>query len=124
MRIWITHLRPQSVPVMTREGFSLGALLLGPVWLLARGALIAAALALLAVVLTGVLAGGPSRIVLEAGLFVLLGVSGRDLVRWDLGVRGYRAVHVLAARDTDAALARLLVIRPEFAGSFMPPGHA
>ncbi len=102
----------------------MGAFLLGPIWLLARGAFVPAALALAAGVLAGLLTGGGSRIVLELGIALLLGVSGRDLVRWHLELRGYRTAHVLAARDEDTALARLLSVRPELAGSFMPPERA
>lgn len=124
MTIWTAHLRPQAAPVLIREGFSLGALLLGSLWLLGRGAIIPAALALAAEVLAGVLTAGPSRIVLELGIALILGLSGRDLIRWHLGLRGYRTAHILAAPDRDAALARLLAARPELAGSFMPPGRA
>ncbi len=124
MTIWTAHLRPHAAPVLIREGFSLGALVFGFLWLLGRGAFIPAALALAAQVLAGVLTRGPSRVVLELGIAVILGVSGRDLVRWHLGLRGYRPAHVLAAQDYDAALARLLAARPELAGSFMPPERA
>lgn len=124
MRIWTAHLRPHAAPVLIREGFSWGALVFGWLWLLARGAFIPAALALAAEVLVGVLTGGGARIVLELGIAIILGLSGRDLVRWHLGLRGYRTAHVLAARDRDAALARLLAVRPELAGSFMPPERA
>ena len=48
-------------------------------------------------------------------LSVLAGVMGRDLVRWSLERRGYAMVHVLAARDEDGALARLLTYRPDIA---------
>ncbi len=124
MRIWTAHVRPNAPPVLIREGFSLVAFLFGCLWLLARGAFIPAALALAAAVLAGVLTGGAARIVLELGIAFFLGFSGRDLVRWSVGMRGYRVAHVLAARDRDVALSRLLAARPELAGSFMPPGRA
>ncbi len=124
MRIWTAHLRANTAPVLVCEGFSLGAFLFGPIWLLARGAFVPAALALAAGLLAGLLTGDGSRIVLELGIALLLGMSGRDLVRWHLGLRGYRTAHVLAASDEDVALARLLAVRPELAGSFMPPERA
>ncbi|MEO9188800.1 MAG: DUF2628 domain-containing protein [Acetobacteraceae bacterium] len=124
MRIWTAHVRPNAAPVLIREGWSWGAFLFGPLWLLARGALIPAALALAVAVLAGVLTGGTARVVLEFGIAFLLGFSGRDLVRWHLGLRGYRIAHVLAAHDPDVALSRLLAARPELAGTFMPPGRA
>ena len=40
---------------------------------------------------------------------------GRDILRWSLDRRGYTLAHVLAARDEEAALARLLTYRPEIA---------
>jgi uncharacterized protein DUF2628 len=124
VRIWTAHLRANAAPVLVPEGFSLGACLLGPIWLLARGAFVPAALALAAALLAGLLTGGGARVVLELGIAALLGLSGRDLVRWHLDLRGYRAAHVLAASDEDAALARLLAARPDLAGSFMPPERA
>ena len=124
MTIWTAHLRPHAAPVLICEGFSLGALVFGFLWLLVRGAWIPAALVLAAEVLAGVLTAGPSRIVLELGIAAILGLSGRDLVRWHLGLRGYRIAHVLAATDRDVALARLLAARPELAGSFLPPRDA
>ncbi len=124
MRIWTAHVRPNAAPVLVREGWSLGAFVFGCLWLFARGAFIPAALALAAEVLVGVLTAGAARIVLELGIALLLGLSGRDLVRWHLGLRGYRTAHVLAASDPDVALSRLLAARPELAGSFMPPGRA
>ena len=41
------------------------------------------------------------------------GVFGRDLVRWSLARRGFDEAHVIAARDADTALARLLARRPD-----------
>ncbi|MGH7042721.1 MAG: DUF2628 domain-containing protein [Acetobacteraceae bacterium] len=120
MRIFTTHLRPGGTPVLVREGFAWGALLFGGFWLLARRAWIAGALALAAAVLIASLIHGPARGVLEAGLAVGLGLTGRDLVRSSLGRRGYRLAHVVAARDADAALARLLDVRPELAAAFVP----
>ena len=124
MKVWTAHLRPNTAPVLICEGFSPGAFLLGPIWLLAQSAFIPAALALAAELLAGLLTSGGSRIALELGIALLLGVSGRDLVRWHLDLRGYRVAHILAASDEDTALARLLAVRPDLAGSFMPPGSA
>lgn len=109
---------------MVREGWSWGAFLFGCLWLLFHGAFVAAALALLAEVLVGVFTAGGARIALELGIAFLIGFSGRDLVRWHLGLRGYRTAHVLAAHDQDVALSRLLAADPALAGRFMPPGKA
>jgi hypothetical protein len=124
VRIYTAHLRLRSEPVLVREGFSWGALLFGGLWLLVHRAWIAGILALIAGVLIGTFAAGAGRAVLELGLAVLLGLTGRDLLRWSLNRRGYTMAKVLAARDADAALARLLTTRPDLGAAYMPPDAA
>ncbi len=41
------------------------------------------------------------------------GLFGHDLVRWSLARRGFLLAHVVAGRDGDEALARLLGNRPD-----------
>jgi hypothetical protein len=96
--------------VLVKEGFSWGALLLGPLWLLAHRAWIAGVIAIAALVLVGVARPG-----LTWGVLVLLGFTGRDLVRWGLGRRGYALAHVVAGRTEDDAFLRLLGNRPDLA---------
>lgn len=114
MRTWTAHLRPGRSPVLVREGFSVGAMLFGPLWLLAQGAWVPAALSVVAVL--GVVAlPDPEGTV---GLLVLAwahGVFGNDLRRWALALAGAGTAAVLAARDEDAAFARLVHARPELA---------
>jgi Protein of unknown function (DUF2628) len=117
VRTYTVHDKPGRPPVLVREGFSWGALVLGPVWLAARGAWIPAALALLGFMAIAVLTRGAAEAALWAGLAVLLGVAGHDLRRWALRLHGYALVHVVAARDRDAALARLLTGRPDMAAA-------
>lgn len=124
MRIYTAHLRAQRPPVLVKEGFAWGAFLFGWVWLLVHRAWIPGLLALAASVLIGVLTEAGARVLLEIGLALLLGLTGRDLVRWSLARRGYTLAHVLAARDTNSALARLLTGRPDLAASFLPPEQA
>lgn len=124
MKIYTAHLRPRAAPVLVKDGFSWGALLFGCLWLFAWRAWIPAILALAAGVLIGALATDGARIALEFALAVLLGLIGRDLVGWSLARRGYTLVHIVAARDGDAALARLLTARPDLAAGFLPPGTA
>jgi hypothetical protein len=124
MKYWTAHLRPDAEPVLVREGFSWGALVFGPFWLLAQRAWIAAAIALAANVAITLLLESPLDIVLSAALALLLGLSGHDLVRWSMESRGYLLTTVLAARSEAEALARLLAARPDLAGRFMPPGAA
>jgi hypothetical protein len=119
VRIYTAHLRPSSAPKLVKEGFSWGALLFGWLWLLAHRAWIPAVLALAASALIGVFTADGARPVLECGLAFLLGSTGRDLVRWSLARKGYVLAHVVAARDADAALARLLTGRPDLARALM-----
>ena len=112
MRFYTAHLRGDREPVLVREGFSWGAAIFGPFWLLAHRAWIAGALVLVADLMLGLLRNpyGP-----VAGLFAvwLLGLFGQDLRRWNLSLAGYTMPHVVAARDLAAAEARLFGARPE-----------
>jgi len=99
--------------VLVPEGFSWGALVLGPLWLAAYRAWVPAAIALAAAIIILALGTDAIQAVLLAGLGVLLGQSGQDLRRWSLTQRGYRLAHVLAAPDEEAALERLLTAQPD-----------
>ena len=109
MRIYTAHTAPGRAPVLVTEGFSWGALVLGPIWLAAHRAWSFAAIALAAYVVALVLA--PGWIVIVPAL--LMGLFGRDLQRLSLEHRGYVMAHVVAASDVDAGLARLLARRPD-----------
>jgi hypothetical protein len=112
VKVWTAHTSAHAAPVLVREGFSWGAALFGPFWLLAHRAWIAGVLVLCLWV--GVaLVPPPLRGVLELALAWLLGLCGRDLLRWSLARRGYLLAHVVAARNRDDALARLLDRRPD-----------
>ena len=124
MRFWTAHIRFGTAPVLVRDGFSWGALLLGPLWLAVHRAWIAAVLALAASVLIVVLAKDEIAAALLATLMLLLGLSGHDLRRWSLDYRGFLLAQVVVARDELDALARLLDRRPDLKGSFLPPEAA
>lgn len=127
MKSWTVHLKPDREPVLLREGWSWGAFLFGPFWLLFQRAWVPAALWLALTVVLPALAPAPARPVVGFALSVLAGLLGRDLVRWSLPRRGYELAHVLAARDEEGALARLFAARPDLAGlGFAPvrPGLA
>jgi hypothetical protein len=113
VRIYTAHTCPRRPPALVPEGFSWGALVFGPLWLLARRAWIAGVLALCAFLLIAVLARGDVAAVLLLGLAWLLGLFGHDLRRWSLSRDGFVLVHVVAAADIDTALARLLDRRPD-----------
>lgn len=124
MRIYTAYLRDGAAPKLVREGFSWGALIFGCLWLFVQGAWIPGLLALVFEILIGVLTTDAARLALELVLAVLLGLTGHDLIRWSILRRGYRLVHVLAARDVESAFARLLAVRPDLAGTFLPAGAA
>ena len=113
MRIWTAHLHPARPPVLVQEGWSWGAAAFGPFWLLAHRAWVPGVLVLAAVVILNLAVPGALRPVLVLGFFVLLGLLGRDLLRWALDRRGYALQHVVAAPDGDAALLRLLDARAD-----------
>jgi hypothetical protein len=111
VRTYTAHLRSRGAPVLVREGFSLGAMLFGPFWLLAGRAWIPALLSIAAWMAAGALPA-PWPGVAGPVLAWAHGVFGRDMLRFGLERAGYRLVHVVAARDEDAALARLLAAEP------------
>ena len=120
MRLYTALLRHDAEPILVREGFSWGAFLFGPIWLAVHRAWVAAALSLAAYVLIAVLASPALGPVLGRGLALTLGLTGNDLWRWALEQRGYALLHVLAARDWDGALQRLLAYRPDLAERLRP----
>ena len=120
MKIYTALLKPNAEPVLVREGFAWGAFILGPIWLAAHRAWIAAAITLALFILIDILTPQPARTILATGLAVLLGLIGNDLRRWALQQRGFLLMHVLAAQNTEDAFARLLTTRPDLAARFRP----
>ena len=120
MTFYTAHLKPDAEPVLVKEGFSWGALVFGPLWLAAHHAWIAAAFTLAGYVLIAVLIPPPASRILVLGLAALLGLIGRDLRRWTLQQRGYLLTHVVAARDPEDALLRLVTHRPDLASRYRP----
>ena len=122
MRFWTAHVRPGAPPVLVREGFSWGALIFGPLWLLAHRVWIPAVLVLAAASLIVVLTSEGIAAALMMSLIVFLGLSGQDLRRCSLDHRGYLLAQVVSGRGEIDALATLLERRPDLHGSFLPPG--
>ena len=127
MRVWTVHTPPEAqglaraagvearlrLPVLVPEGFSWPAFLFGLPWLLWHRLWLAtviylAGMAVLAAVLP--LAGLPPAAVAVALLAVqlLLGFHAQDIRRAGLARRRFAAAHVVAERDADRALARVL----------------
>lgn len=113
MKIWTAYEKPHSSPILLREGFSFGALIFGPFWLAAYRAWLPAGVALLLWIIIPLLSHPPASVVLSLGLAVLLGFSGRDLVRWSIARRGYLEANVVTGRNEDEAQSRLLNARPD-----------
>ena len=111
MRTYTALTRPASCPELVPEGFSLMALLFGPLWLAFNGAWAFAVLAVAIDLLLYRFAPSWSWAVMP----VLTGLFGQDLRRAALTLRGFTLVHVVAARDFDTALGRLLTARPDLA---------
>ncbi len=119
MKIWTAHEKPHAAPRLVREGFSFGALLWGPFWLAAHRLWLLAAALLLLDVLVLVLTRPPASLVLTAGVALLLGFSGRDLLRWSAARQGYLETGVVAAGNEDEARLRLFNARPDLAAHAM-----
>ena len=119
MKVWSVHTRAESAPVLVREGFSWGACVFGPLWLFAHRAWIAGVLVLCGWILAAAMPGG-----LGPALMLVLawatGVFGTDWLRWSLAGRGFTLVHAIAARNEDAAFARLMAARPDLAAAAAP----
>jgi hypothetical protein len=113
VRIWTAHEKPHAAPILIREGFSFGAFLFGPIWLLGRGAWLAALILVAAALAIVLLAPRPMSFVLSFGLALLQGFSGRDLVRWTVARRGYLETNIVTGSNEDAALARLYGARAD-----------
>jgi len=124
MRIWTLHLPPGASlraavpptaaarsPRLLPEGFSLWALLFGPLWLLRHGCWLAA-LGAFALLAACAFVPDPLGTPLALGVQAMLGLHGHDLRRWTLGRRGWTLAHVVLGADEDAALARAIAAEP------------
>jgi hypothetical protein len=106
---------PRGRVALVPEGFSLVAALAPAVWMLWHRLWIALALLVALSVLGAWLL--PSAIfpwVLIA-VQLAMGFQAQDIRRWTLGRQGLREVAVVAGRDEEAALLRLLAARPDLA---------
>ncbi len=113
MITYTAHTKPGREPILVKEGFSWGAFLFGPLWFATWRAWVPAAVYLLLLAVVGRFLPGRLGLLLLFAAALLAGLMGRDLVRCILERRGYTLVHVLAARNEDAALGRLLTFRPD-----------
>ncbi|MBC7800358.1 MAG: DUF2628 domain-containing protein [Gemmatimonadaceae bacterium] len=121
MKNYTAHLMPDRAPVLLQEGWSWGAALFGPLWFLAFRAWVPAALFAGAIAVVQLLVPPGAGFAIGLGFVVLAGLMGRDVLRWSLEQRGYVLEHVLAARDEEGALARLLHARTDLHETFLEP---
>lgn len=122
MKSYTAHLMDDRAPILVPEGWSWGAALFGPAWLLFHRAWIPAGIYGAAILLVQWLppAWGSA---IGLGLVVLAGLMGRDALRWSLEQRGYTLDHVVAARDEEGALARLLHARTDLHDAYLEPSR-
>jgi hypothetical protein len=113
VKIWTAHEKPHASPVLVHEGFSFGALIFGALWLAVQQAWWPAGGVFLLNILILLLTHRPASLVFILGLRLLLGFSGRDLVRWSIARRGYLESNVVTGRDEDEARSRLFAARPD-----------
>ena len=121
MKSYTAHIKPDCPPVLLPDGWSWGAAVFGPLWLLAHRAWIPALLFAAVVVLVQAFVPPALALVIALGLGVLSGLLGQDAVRWSLERRDYLLSHVLVARDEESALARLLQARTDLNTAFIGP---
>ncbi len=112
MTSFTVHVKDGAPLRLVPERFSLGALLLGPIWLLLVGAWIPAILLACAWAAAVMLVPDAMLPPVALGLAWFAGLCGRDLRRWSLARSGWRAPHVVVARNEEEALARLLRFHP------------
>ena len=120
MRLFTVHARTGTKPAtrLVREGFSFPAFLFGPLWLLWHALwlgllgylLLAAAIAAIP---------DPWENWAALALQLLLGLHARDIQRWTLARRGFTTEGVVAGRDEEEALLRLVSARPGLARGVM-----
>ena len=122
LKIYTVLVKAGREPVLMSEGFAWGAFFLGPLWLAAHRAWIAAAISLAAYVLIAVLAprrsgSDPDR---RAALFFWVFMA-MTCARWALEHRGYTLLHVrrLANGGTRPWM-RLMTHRPDLAARYRP----
>jgi len=118
VRTYTAHLKPGRPPILVRESWSWGAFVLGPIWLAAHRAWIPAAFDLAAAILIATLVPDRAQAPAFLALTLIVGLLGRDMIRWSLARRGYTLAHVIAARDEEGALGRLLTARADLQQSY------
>ena len=116
MKTYTVHLHRRKPPVLVPERFSWGALFFGPLWLLWHHAWIAAVLAVAVLFLACTVPPPPFRPLIAFTVMLLLGLLGNDIRRWHLGFQRFHLGCIVAGRNHDEALFRLLSHRTDLLG--------
>jgi len=120
LKLFLVLVKPKAEPVLISDSFAWGSFFVGPIWLAARRAWIAAGLSLATYVLIAVLAPPLLAAILSLSVAVFLGLHGHDLQVWALEHRGYTVVHLVAGNGWDEAWMRLMTHRPDLAARLLP----
>jgi hypothetical protein len=133
MRVWTVHTPPEALrlarddqdmpaagrrarpPVLVREGFAWLAFFFALPWLLWHRLWLETVIYLGLVAILAALVPAGAALPVALALQFLLGAHARDLQRWSLARRGYVQAHVVAERDADRALLRLIEAQPDLA---------
>ncbi|WP_431282597.1 DUF2628 domain-containing protein [Humitalea sp. 24SJ18S-53] len=114
MRIFTAHAGPHRDPedlLLVPERASLVAMVVPLPWLLWHRCWMAAAAYCIVALAIGLLATPSIAVWLAAGAHILIGLSAQDIRRLHLAAVGSPTIAVVAGRDRDAALFRLLAER-------------
>jgi hypothetical protein len=133
MRVWTIHAPPApqgSVPVtappgpvaLVREGFSWIALVAPLPWFLWQRMWLVAALWTAGTVIAGLVLPETVLPWVAVAAQVLVACHAHDLKRWTLSRQGLVTQGVVAARNLDAAIARLAELRPDLGRAALASG--
>jgi hypothetical protein len=112
MTSYAVYLKDNRAPVLVRDGFSVWALLFGPLWLLVHAAWIPAALLLALDIELRLALHPPVAGIVGLGVAWLVGLHAQDLRGWSLARRGWSLAHIVTGRGRTDAYARLLTSEP------------
>src|SRR3954463_15139469 len=84
LKLFLVLVKPKAEPVLISDSFAWGSFFVGPIWLAARRAWIAAGLSLATYVLIAFLPPPLLAAILSLSVAVFLGLHGHDLQVWAL----------------------------------------
>lgn len=108
MRAFTLHATPGRPPLLIPEGFSWGAFVFAPFWLLRHGVWFGLLAYVVGVLAIGALAPPAWRGLAFLALHLLAGFEARDLLRAKLARQGRDTRAVIFGMDEDAAFLRAL----------------